>query len=125
MKTLKIFTATVKDGEKEIIVQPFICSGDDIAVNVVKSAIREDEAIRSLAMADRVKLYWICNVDEDDFTVESFEDKMHNICDSIFFRKYAQLVYADLKKKEANEVEAPIVYDAYKDEFEEGELNND
>ncbi len=106
MKTLRIYAAFLTDGDKEIMLQPFVCSDDETAADTVKNAIREDESVLSLAMAERIKLKWICDVCPDDGMVNNGISCMSTVFDEIYFRKHAQTVYSDNMKRKANEMEA-------------------
>lgn len=111
MKTLRIYSATLKDCDKEMIVQPFISTDDDSAVQTVRNAIREDKNILAMALAERVKLYWICDINTDDFSVVNDSNSMFSLFSESYFRKYAQLVYAENQKMEANAAEAEVMSD--------------
>ena len=109
MKKLKIYSCTLKDCDKQMISQPFITTNDENAVITVKNAIREEKSILAMALSERIKLYWICDVNPEDFSVENNDNSMKEIFNEIYFRKYAQQIYAENKKKEANEAEAEAV----------------
>lgn len=106
MNELKIYTCSFKDGDKEMIAQPFITTSDENAIITVKNAIRAEKTILSMALAERIKLFWICDINPDDFTVNNIDNSMHEIVNESYFRKYAQCVYADEARQKANEMEA-------------------
>lgn len=106
MNTLRIYSAFLIDGEEEHMLQPYISTDDDSAVNTVKYAIREDKTILSLAMAERINLKWICDVNPDNGSVINESSLMYQIYSPSYFRKYAQTVYADEARQKANEMEA-------------------
>lgn len=106
MNTLRIFAAFLKDDDKEIMLQPFVCADFENAADTVKNAIREDESILGIAMSERLKLKWICDVCPEDGAVYNETNCVSVAYDEIYFRKYAQSVYADNMKRKANETEA-------------------
>lgn len=106
MMTLRIYAAFLKDDDKENMLQPFVCVDDEAAADTVKNAIREDESILGIAMSERIKLKWICDICPEDGVVNNGINCASTVYDEIYFRKYAQSVYSDNMKRKANETEA-------------------
>lgn len=105
--TDKVYTCLLKDGKNRTVLQPFIAHDDNYALQTVKNAIREDDSIRAIAMQERISLHKLCEIvaEEDDFFVQPY-DLEEYIGDNEFFRRYAQMVYADEARQRANEMEA-------------------
>ncbi len=138
-----VYTCILKDGNKRIILQPFIAYDDNAAFNTIKNAIRDDKGIRAIAMQERISLHKLCDIEQeqtDHFTVMPYDIEVY-VGDNVYFRTYAQMVYADEARQEANEAEAEVMSDPetketfyneqcestqiFYDEFMKGEVESD
>lgn len=137
-----VYTCILKDGTSRTVLQPFIAYDDNAAARTVREAIRADESIRAIAMQERISLHKVCQiVSEGGF----FDVKPCNIEECVankqYFRRFAQVVFAEMALQKANEDEAEVMNDPEtkeafyhdicenteipSDEYMKGELDDD